>query len=64
MNGNKVQKSKMKYGAEKVMDLIDEIMNLFDYMLEKATIDMKDFELQKEIYRKKLIKLFELNDKL
>lgn len=45
-------------------DIVEEIIELFSLIIEKATIDMKDYELQKEVYRKKLIKLFKLTDKL
>lgn len=45
-------------------DIVNDILELFNPAIEKATIDMKDYELTKEIYRKKLIRLFELNDKL
>ena len=44
-------------------DLIDEILNLFDVVLEKATTDKVDFGYKKKSYREKLIKLFEDNDK-
>lgn len=43
-------------------DIIDEIIDLFDYMIEKATIDMKDLELKRKFYREKLKLLFEDND--
>lgn len=43
-------------------DLIEEILSLFDYMIEKATIDMKDLELKRKFYREKLELLFEDND--
>ena len=45
-------------------DIIDEIMDLFSFPLEKATKDMKEYELEKRAYKKKLIKLFELVDRL
>ena len=44
-------------------DLIDEIMDLFNDVLEKATTDIVDFGYKKKNYREKLIKLFEDNDK-
>jgi len=49
---------------EKVMNFVDEIMNVFDTAIEKSTMDMKDYELKKETYKKKLIKIFKSNDKL
>ena len=49
---------------EEVMDFVDEIMDLFSFPLEKATKDMKEYELEKRAYKKKLIKLFELVDRL
>ena len=45
-------------------DIVDKIMDLFSFALEKASYDMKDHELQKETYRKKIIKIFESDDKL
>lgn len=45
-------------------DIVNEIIELFSFTIEKASYDMKDYELQKEVYRKKLIKLIELHDKL
>ena len=45
-------------------DLINKIMDLFNMVLEKATTDTVDLELKRKIYRKKLIKVFEDNDKL
>lgn len=45
-------------------DLIDEIMDLFDIILEKATTDIVDFEYKKKSYREKLIKVFEDNDRI
>ena len=51
------------YGQTKMTeDLIEEILSLFDYMIEKATIDMKDLELKRKFYREKLKLLFEDND--
>lgn len=50
--------------VEEVMDFIDEIMDLFSFPLEKATKDMKEYELEKRTYKTKLIKLFELVDRL
>lgn len=49
---------------EEVMDFVDEIMDLFSFPLEKATKDMKEYELEKRAYKRKLIKLFELVDRL
>ena len=45
-------------------DIIDEIIELFSFTIEKASYDMKDYALQKEVYRKKLIRLFTLTDML
>ena len=49
---------------EEVMDFVDEIMDLFSFSLEKATKDMKEYELEKRAYKNKLINLFELVDRL
>ena len=45
-------------------DIVDNIIILFDYMIEKATIDMKDYEIVKNVYREKLITLFEDEDRI
>ena len=44
-------------------DLIDEIMDLFDFVLQKATTDIVDLEYKRKDYREKLIKVFEDNDR-
>lgn len=45
-------------------DIVNEILELFDYAIEKSTIDMKDYELKTDEYRKKLIKLFDTIDRI
>ena len=54
----------MNDNVEEVMDFVDEILELFNCSIEKESCDTKDFELKNNMYRKKLIKIFELNDQL
>ena len=59
-----ILRRKMNDRTEEVMDFVDEILELLNYSIEKKSYDTKDFELKKNMYRKKLIKIFELNDQL
>lgn len=45
-------------------DLIEEIMKMFDSVIENATIDFKDYEIKRKNLKKKLIKIFEDSDKI
>jgi len=45
-------------------DLIDEIMDLFDIVIDISTPDNIDYEIDKKMYREKLENLFKEQDKI